>query len=84
MQFTFHVGRKLTMLATVVVMPGGVVLLIALALAIVLMRTQRGQRLLVPLKRRVPPRLRVHAKRVLALVSGEKLFLPPATSVRTV
>jgi len=72
------------MLATVVVMPGGVVLLIAIVLAIVLMRTERGQRLLVPLKRRVPPRLRAHAKRVLAIVSGEKLFLPPPTSVRSV
>ena len=84
MQFTSHVGRKLTMLATVVVMPGGVVLLIAIALGILLMRTERGQRLIVPLKRRVPPRLRVHVKRVLAIVSGEKLFLPPATSVRSV
>jgi hypothetical protein len=72
------------MLATVMVMPGGVVLLIAIALAIVLMRTERGQRLLVPLKRRVPPRLRARAKRVLAIVSGEKLFLPPPTSVRSV
>jgi hypothetical protein len=72
------------MLATVVVMPGGVVLLIAIALAIVLMRTERGQRLLVPLERRVPPRLRAQVKRVLAIVSGEKLFLPPPTSVRSV
>ena len=72
------------MLATVVVMPGGVVLLIAIALAIMLMRSERGQRLLVPLKRRVPPRLRARVKRVLALVSGEKLFLPPPSSVRPV
>ena len=67
------------MLATIVVMPGGLVLFVALALAILLMRTDRGQRLLVPLKRRVPPRLRVHAKRILAIATGEKLFLPAPT-----
>ncbi len=69
-------GRKLTMLATVLVVPGGLVLLVALALTIVLMRTPTGQRLLVPLKRRVPPRVRAQARRVLAILSGEKLFLP--------
>lgn len=77
-------GRKLTMLATVMVMPGGLVLLLAVVLAIVLMRTPSGQRLLVPLKRRVPPKLRAHGKRILAIVTGEKLFLPAPTSVRPV
>lgn len=69
------------MLATVVVVPGGLVLLIALALALLAMRTARGQRLLIPFKRRVPPRVRAQAKRILALVTGEKLFLPGATTV---
>jgi hypothetical protein len=72
------------MLATMMVMPGGLVLLIAVALAIVFLRTSRGQRLLVPLQRRVPPRIRAHVKRVLALAAGEKLFLPEATQVRSV
>ena len=71
------------MLATMMVMPGGLVLLVALALAIVLLRTSTGQRLLVPLKRRVPPRVRVHAKRILALATGEKLFLPAPTRVHS-
>jgi hypothetical protein len=70
------VGRKLTMLATVVVLPGGLLLLIAVALTIVLMRSGRGRRLLLPLKRRVPPRLRASVKRVLAIATGENLFLP--------
>ena len=71
------------MLATILVVPGGLVLLVALALAIVLMRTATGQRLLIPLKRRVPPRLRVHAKRILAIATGEKLFLPAPTRVQS-
>lgn len=71
------------MLATILVMPGGLVLVVALALAIVLMRTQTGQRLLVPLKRRVPPRLRVHLKRIAALARGEKLFLAAPTRIHS-
>ncbi len=72
------------MLATVLVLPGGLVLLVALSLAIVLMRTPTGQRLLVPLKRRVPPRLRAQAERVLAIATGEKHFLPSQSSARGV
>lgn len=83
MQITLCVGRKLTMLATVLVLPGGLVLLVAVALAVVLMRTARGQRLLVPLKRRVPPRVRFHIKRLLGLLNGEKLFPGEATRVRS-
>jgi hypothetical protein len=83
MHITCVVGRKLTMLATVMVLPGGLMLLAAVALAIVLMRTEYGKRLLVPVKRRIPPRLRVHGKRVLAVVTGEKLFLPAARSMQS-
>ena len=72
------------MLATMVVMPGGLVLLLAVAIAILLMRTSRGQRLLVPLKRRIPPRVRAHAKRVMAIATGENLFLSAGTEVRSV
>ena len=71
------------MLATIMVVPGGLVLLVALALAILLMRTETGQRLLVPLKRRVPPRLRVQARRILAVATGEKLFLPAPTQIHS-
>ena len=83
MQITFAVGRKVAMLAAVVMVPGGLVLLVAVALAVVLMRTARGQRLLVPLKRRIPPRVRAQAKRLMAILSGEKLFLPETTTVRS-
>jgi hypothetical protein len=83
MQITLCVGRKVAMLATVLMVPGGLVLLAAVALAVVLMRTERGQRLLVPLKRRIPPRVRAHAKRLMAILSGEKLFLPETTTVRS-
>jgi hypothetical protein len=75
MHITFSVGRKLTMVATVMVMPGGLVLLASVVLTILLMRTSRGQRLLIPLKRRIPPRLRFHGKRVMALLTGENIFL---------
>jgi hypothetical protein len=70
------VGRKLTLLTTVLVMPGGLVLLGALMLTILLARTSRGQRVLVAFKRRVPPRLRAQLKRGLQLMQAEKLFLP--------
>jgi hypothetical protein len=71
------------MLATVVAMPGGLMLLLAVTLVIVLMRSARGQRLLAPLGRRVPPRLRAHAGRVFAAVTGEKLFRELPTAVHT-
>jgi predicted PurR-regulated permease PerM len=77
------VGRKLTMLATVLVMPGSLVILAALALVIVLMRTSRGRRMLYAVKRRVPPRVRAQVKRALALVTGEKRFLPEAPHVHS-
>ena len=72
------------MLATMMVMPGGLVLLVALALTIVLLRTSRGQRLLMPLCRRIPPRLRVRVKQMWAIATGKKLFLPEPTQVRSV
>ncbi len=66
----------MTTLATVLVLPGGLMLLAAVTLLIVLMRTARGQRLLLPLKRRVPPRMRARVRWILAVVTGENLFLP--------
>lgn len=71
------------MLTGMVVMPGGLVLLAAIALVILLARTARGQRLLYIVKRRVPPRLRAHLKRGLIMLSGEKLFLQPPPTVHS-
>lgn len=71
------------MVATVLLMPGGLVLLLSIALLVLLARTPRGQRALVGLKRRVPPRLRAQIKRVLTLMRGEKNFLLPPTAVRS-
>jgi hypothetical protein len=70
------------MLATVFLIPGGLLLLVAVALVIVLARTSRGQRVLASCKRRVPPSVRVRVKRVLALVRGENIFLPQPPPVR--
>lgn len=71
------------MLATVVVMPGGLMLLLAVALVIALMRTDRGKRMLAPLGRRVPSRLRAPARRIFSAVTGEKLFLVPPSAIHT-
>ena len=72
-------GRKLTLLATVVVMPGGLALLASLLLLVLLARTGRGQRALAAVRRWLPPRLQQPLGRALALACGEKLFLsgPP-------
>lgn len=71
------------MLATVVVMPGGLLLLLSVALVIAMMRTDRGKQLLAPLGRRIPPRLRARAHRVFAAVAGEKRFLGPSRAIHT-
>jgi hypothetical protein len=77
------VSKKLTMLATVLVMPGSLVILAALALLIVVARTARGRRVLYAVKRRVPPRVRAQVKRGLALITGEKRFLSEAPHVHS-
>jgi hypothetical protein len=73
------VGRKLTMLAMVVLVPGGLMALCAIALFLVLARTERGRRVLHLVRRRMPARLERPLRRTLALVRGEKAFLvqPP-------
>jgi hypothetical protein len=78
------VGRKLTMVATLFVVPGGLVVLIVLALMIVLARTPWGQRRLAGVRRRVPPRVRARLSRIVALVRRENVFLPQAPLVRLV
>lgn len=64
------------MLATMFVMPGGLVFLLAVAFVVVFARTARGRRLLVGVTRRVPPRVRARVKRVLSALHGENIFLP--------
>lgn len=76
-------GKKLTMLAGMVVMPGGLILLGAILAIVLLARTARGQRVLYGFKRRVPPRLRAHIRRGLTILTGEKLFLPPPPTVHS-
>ncbi len=71
------------MLATVVVMPGGLLLLLSVALVIVLMRTARGQRMLARVGHRVPRRLLAPAQRLFAAVVGEKLFLEAPSAIHT-
>jgi hypothetical protein len=53
--------------------------LCAIALFLVMARTERGRRMLQSMKRRMPPRLERPLRRTLALVRGEKAFLvqPP-------
>jgi len=67
------------MLAMAVLVPGGLMALCAVALMLLLARTERGRRWLQPLKRRLPARLERPLRRTLALVRGEKQFLaePP-------
>lgn len=67
------------MLATVVVMPGGLVVLVALACAFLLMRSTRGRIALASLKKRVPDRVKAPLRRLLVLAQGEQLFLEPPT-----
>jgi len=82
-QFTIVVAKKLSMLAGMVVMPGGLLVLAAILLVVLFARSDRGQRVLYTVKRRIPPRLRVHIKRAMVLLTGENQFLPPPPSVRS-
>jgi hypothetical protein len=77
------VGKKLTMVGGMVVMPGGLIILGAIIVIVLLARTARGQRALYSVKRRVPPRLRAHIKHALTILTGEKLFLPPPPTVHS-
>jgi hypothetical protein len=68
------VARKLTMLATVVVMPGGLFMLCAVACVLVLMRSDSGRRVLVLLRKRIPPRVKAPLCQLLRFLRGEQLF----------
>jgi hypothetical protein len=69
------VARKLTLLATVVVMPGGLLALCAIACALMLMRSDSGRRALSLLKKRIPARVKAPLAKMLRLMRGEQLFL---------
>jgi hypothetical protein len=73
------VGRKLTMLAMALLLPGGLMALCAIALMLVTARTPRGRRLLDSARQRLPAPLERLLRRTLMLVRGEKSFLvePP-------
>jgi hypothetical protein len=77
MQITVIVTRKLTLLATMVVMPGGLLILAAIVCALILTRTPRGRRALVGLKKRIPDRVRAPLRRMVVLARGEQFFLTP-------
>jgi hypothetical protein len=78
MQSLPFVTRKLTLLATMLVMPGGLMLLLVVALALVAWRTERGRRALMLLKPRIPARVKAPIRKILVLASWENVFpLPP-------
>jgi hypothetical protein len=83
MQWLRFVARKLTMLATLLVLPGGLVALGALLLVVVLARTSRGQVALRLVSRRLPPRLKVPLRRMLVLAAGERPFLGSPRALHT-
>lgn len=74
--------RKLTLLTTVVVLPGGLLALCAFAIALMLMRSDGGRRVLDGVKRRLPERVKRPLKRALVIARGEELFLPRPTRVQ--
>jgi len=71
------------MLATMLLLPGGVITLVALVVVVLVARTPRGQQTVRALARRIPPRLQAPLRRAWALARGEKLFLPGAPSVHS-
>jgi hypothetical protein len=79
MQSSPIVLRKLTLLTTILVLPGGLMALCAIAVALMLMRSDGGRRMLVGLKRRLPERLKAPLRRALLVASGEQLFLARPT-----
>jgi hypothetical protein len=68
------VARKLTMLATVVVMPGGLLILCAIACALLLMRSESGRRALELLRKRIPARVKAPLCQLLGFLQGEAVF----------
>ncbi len=80
MQRRLYVGRKLTLLATMMVLPGGLVALVTLACLLLLARSERGRRALAAVLNRVPARLRAPLGRFLPPPREEHFFPrePPA------
>jgi hypothetical protein len=75
------VARRLSMLATLFVMPGGLFILCAIACVLLLMRSDSGRRALATLKDRIPARVKAPLRRVLLLARGEQVFLPRSSQV---
>jgi hypothetical protein len=76
------VARKLTLLATVVVMPGGLLALCAIACALLLMRSDGGRRALSLVKKWIPARVTAPLCKMLRRMRGEQLFLARSPEVR--
>ena len=70
------------MLATVVVMPGGLFVLCAIACVLLLMRSDGGRRAVASLKNRIPARVKEPLRKVLLLARGEQVFLAHSSEVR--
>lgn len=68
-------SRRLTLLLTVVVMPGGLVLLASILLMVAFARSARGRRALAAMRRRLPARLCHPVRHLLGPARGEKPFL---------
>jgi hypothetical protein len=74
----FIVGRRLTLLATLMLLPGGLIVLMALVVALVIMRGERGRSLMRAAASHLPARWQVSIERMLG--GSEKSFprqLPP-------
>jgi hypothetical protein len=78
-----RVARRLGMLATAVVMPGGLLLLCAVGCIFLLMRSDGGRRVLTGLRNRIPARIQLLLRRALLLTRGERLFLASGSRVRS-
>lgn len=74
MQPLVLVTRKLTLLATMVVMPGGLLALVAIGCMLVFLRTRRGRIAFDAWKLRIPPRIKAPLRRLMVLARGEDLF----------
>jgi hypothetical protein len=77
------VTRRLGMLAAVAMLPGGLVVLCALACVLLLMRSEGGRRALNRLEGRIPPRVKEPLRKVLLLARGEQVFLRRAPPIHS-
>jgi hypothetical protein len=63
------------MLAMAVALPGGLMLLVAALIVVLLAKTDRGQKLVLSLEEHLPRALRAPVERTISLLRGEDYFL---------